>query len=931
MKTIKSLILAAGMLTAPAMAHAVAAYPGLITVQQPDGTELQIRIMGDEHSSYLLSEDGYLLKEQNRTVYYADVDASGNIVSSGIEASAPSNRSAVELAYLNGVDMKGRVLPALRERRTAALQTRMRPTATTVSGTAPGLFPKKNFPAFGKQKSIVILVEFQDQEFFIDNPLDYFTRMLNEEGFSDNGSVGSAAQWYRENSNGQFDPEFDVYGPVKLPENLSYYGGPDGTRNDIRPQKMAIHACQILDDKVDFSQYDTDGDGIIDNVFIYFAGEGQNFTHVADHIWPHSWDISIPEPDERYVFDNVQLEHYACTNEWVTPYQAPDGIGTFCHEFGHVLGLPDIYSTHYSGVLTPDTWDVMDRGNYNNKSRTPPHFSVFERNALGWLDTKELTADADVRLKPIATNTGCRISTANQFEYFLLENRQQEGWDKFIPGHGLVIWHIDYDSNVWYNNVVNDYADHQYVDMEEADGNVMISDRTGDAFPGSANVTEFTDYTNPSMRSWNGKNTGKPVTAIAEDADGIITFRFMEGGRELTPAEVKVSDVHHEGFTIDWTTQVAADSYMVNVYTLNGGEKVFADGYRNYDAGANTSLEVKGLTPSTNYHVTVTAMNDYSEALASDVVKVTTGAAEFRNFAPESLEAADVEANAFTARWKAMDDATDYRLHVYTRTLGEPEVSVCDFTDGVAPGWFANSTYTYTAGSYVGQEKPSLRMSEDGVYVRSPKFAKDIRGFSFWTRGNNTKGNLTLEISGLVDGKWVVLDRHVPEDKGHTYTLENVPAGLRSVKVQMHYTSTCSAAIDDLTIEWGGDDIVTDVADYTAHATGNVTEHRVEGVNEQTAYFYTVSGVRADGTVSRASAEQPLVTLKGTGIESVEGATLTVSVVGRTISVSGARGPVSVSTPAGLVIPAADGRLTVGAPGIYLVSDGSAVSKVVVK
>ena len=170
----------------------------------------------------------------------------------------------------------------------------------------------------------------------------------------------------------------------------------------------------------------------------------------------------------------------------------------------------------------------MDRGPYNNNGKTPPYYSIYERYALGWITPQEIGKPADIKLDNISKNVGYIIKTDNENEYFLLENRQQEGWDKYIPGHGMLIWHIDYNQEVWDLNAVNNTPSHQYVDIEEADAIQTDETRAGDTFPGTSNVTSFTDDTNPSMKTWKGNGLNKPITDI-EEKDGIIRFKISGG------------------------------------------------------------------------------------------------------------------------------------------------------------------------------------------------------------------------------------------------------------------------------------------------------------------------------------------------------------------------------------------------------------------
>ena len=944
MKKLKPLLFAAALLSCSG-AYAVPAYPGLSAVTQPDGTTVLVKSVGDEWSNYLLSEDGYLLTRVDGVLRYADTDADGNVIASDIIAAAPARRDARAQAYLSRVDMKGRVIPALETRRSRQLAARMNAPRPQVSGAvAPGLKPDATFPLQGKQKAIVVLVQFQDQKFVLDDPLDYFGRLLNQDGFNDYGAKGCAAQWFRDNSGGQFELEFDVFGPITLSQPMAYYGGADteNNRSDIRPQKMAIEVCEQLDPTVDFKEYDRDGDGYIDNIFIFYAGEGENYSHNPDNVWPHAWKLTYAE-DEIYRFDGVQLDYYACTNEWIkagaavlgTELDRPDGIGTFCHEFSHVMGLPDLYATTSgTGAFTPYMWDVMDRGSYNNESMCPPFYSAYERYALGWLDPMQLKDGADIRLNSIDSNTACIIETGRTGEFYLLENRQQTAWDRYIPGHGMLVWHIDYDQNIWYNNACNNDASHQHVDLVEADD--IRSSRTmdGDAFPGTAGVTSFTDDTTPSMLAWSGARLDMPVTEIKESEDGVITFKVKGGGQKIKPVEITVSDIHPEGFTLDWNREVLAEDYLVSISGADG----FVEGYELRNAGCTTSHVVTGLKPETSYTVTVTASSGYYEALPSAAKSVTTPARSFAYERPEIDEATEIAANTFTANWKPMAGAVDYRLNVYTRELGEPETETVDFAeslDVLPAGWSTNATRTYNNDAYSGAAKPAVRFSENGSKIQSPRFTDDVRSVSFWSRGASARGAATVNVMGLIGGEWTEIGSYVPVDTkgGDTYTLDAVPAGVRAVRLEVAIEGTASIAVDDIVIEWGGEPVITPVTGFDGNATGNVTTAPVGGLKHSTTYFYTVNGVNGDGTVSRPSEEASLTTPYSAGIcddLTAGDSGLKVTVSGRTLMFAGASGNVTVSTPAGVSFATAESRVTVPA-GIYIVSDGVSVHKVVVK
>ncbi len=523
-------------LATSATALAIPARPGQQRiVTQPDGSMLTIMVTGDERSHRVTTTDGTLLIYDETNGYtYATVGSDGMPVSSGIVASdnttANFDRLAVERAFNLRDEMRVLSVPS------RSITPRSLPGQVTNKGIRliaeqdenetqhvnVGRF-SEDFPVKGEQKGLVILVEYSNLEFVIEDPHDYFTRMLNEPGFSDLNGTGSARDWFIENSKGLFIPEFDVYGPIKLSHSGNYYGGNDSWGNDRRPEELAIEACEMLDETVDFSEYDRDGDGIIDNVFIFYAGYGEADGGAAWTIWPHSWEVTTARPHERYEFDGVQLDRYACASE-LEGNGTPDGIGTFVHEFSHVMGLPDLYATSYTGAFTPGIWSVMDMGPYNNDGRTPPNYSAYERYCLDWLQPTEIEMSSEVVLNPMLDNNEAFIvRTPKQNEFFILENRQQEGNDLYLPGHGMLVWHIDYNPSIWEANIVNNHTAHQYVDLIEADNKRDDISRAGDAFPGTKNITEFGPTTKPAFVDWDKQPTEYSLTNIQEE-NGIITF-----------------------------------------------------------------------------------------------------------------------------------------------------------------------------------------------------------------------------------------------------------------------------------------------------------------------------------------------------------------------------------------------------------------------
>ncbi len=503
---------------------AVPATPHPHRIVQADGSELTVFLRGDEHFSYYVSEDGYLIKEDEEGIFrYAYQDEQGLIGATEMKVRSIEARTAEERAYLEAQVP----YPDFRTIRQERKQQRAAAATSTTK--------QKNFPNTGSPKSLVILVNFADVAFVTPSPKQAFNRMLNEENYADNGATGSARDYFIAASFRQSAPNFEVVGPYTLPENRVYYGGNDAWGEDRRPREMVIDACRAAYfDGVDFSKYDTDGDGIVDNVFVYYAGHNEAENGPKESVWPHRWTLESP-----LILNNVYIFGYACTSELKNSSGSQMcGIGTFVHEFGHVYGLPDYYDTAQSSRYTLQSWNVMDSGTYLNEGRTPPTYSAFDRFYLGWLTPTLLSYPQIVFLEDLETSNTAYIITHNQEhnlkgnnpspqEFITLENRQKTGWDSFLPGHGMLATRIYYDANTWQENTVNNNPRALGVDIIEADGIASEGSLAGDPFPGGKNITEF----HPTTRD--GLDMGQPIENIEEIGD-VIYFSFMGGGENLS-------------------------------------------------------------------------------------------------------------------------------------------------------------------------------------------------------------------------------------------------------------------------------------------------------------------------------------------------------------------------------------------------------------
>lgn len=534
------------MLVIPMLCQAVPANRKPMVYTQPDGSEVTLSQRGDEFYHFFLTDDGKVVVSEGDGYYFAQPDASGLPVASKMLASDPGLRTPAQNSFLATVnrsemlEQAGKIGSAKRAVRQSQRKAQFRSAAAGASSsTWPsgiGLFPGNTYPVSGSPKALIILVEFKDVKFTYANAKQYFTNFASQKGFSESGAHGSALDYFTAASNGKFTPDFDVLGPVTLGQNVSYYGANDYSGNDVRPEYMIRDAMQMLDSSYDLSVYDTDGDGMIDNVYCIYAGMGEASGGASTTIWPHSW--SLIDAGLNVKVDGKTVGSYACSAEYLEKGLV-DGIGTFCHEFSHVLGLPDLYATDYNDIadsLTPSSYSLMDAGSYNDDSRTPPTYSIYERNSMGWADIEELKPGVARKVSldhMLSSNKGYVIATGKTNEFFLLENRQKEDWDAYIPGHGMLVWHIDYNDNIWDENRPNN-GSHQYVDIVEAGGRANNQNSAIMAqypFPGTSGVKSLTSTTSPALKSWSGTAINVPLTNIKESV-GKIMFDVC-GGEQI--------------------------------------------------------------------------------------------------------------------------------------------------------------------------------------------------------------------------------------------------------------------------------------------------------------------------------------------------------------------------------------------------------------
>ncbi len=562
-------------------AFSAPARKGMVYLTQPDGTSFSARISGDEFMKIVTTSSGEAVIQDSEGWWcYASYDGNGLKSSSGyrVGQDAPD-----EVKTCSRMIPYGRIASNAGMKRMAEENGR-EPIMSRIM-RKQGIDTRSGKAETVTKHGLVILAQFKDMEFT--HTKDDFVKMLTQKGYSKNGATGSAKEYFDAQFNGAIQFQFDVSSIVTLPNSMAFYGGngPDGS--DKAPAQMVIDACRLADNEIDFSVYDDDGDGAVDNVFVFFAGGDEAEGAGEDRIWSHAWHI-ISGAGKLLVLDGKRIDRYACTSELTRIYDRKGGhrdvlagIGTFCHEYFHTFGIPDLYDTDYeeSGGRAGSLWmstALMDAGNQNNDGNTPPYLNAVERDYLGISQPEVIEDNGGYSLEPInRSGKYYRLNTDYENEYYLLECRAKEGWDSHIGGEGMLIYHIDKsDRDAGFSdsfakevsaeyrwelyNEVNCRPDHQCADLVEADARkdrftanetedyyISSNNITGIFFPGASASSLYPD-SKPGITYWSGKKAETSITNIRRTDEG-VTFNVLGFGDATLPPEV--ASIRTEAFT----------------------------------------------------------------------------------------------------------------------------------------------------------------------------------------------------------------------------------------------------------------------------------------------------------------------------------------------------------------------------------------------
>ena len=502
------LVLAATLMVVATSMSAGPADPGQRRIiRLDDGTEKTVQLMGDEYGYYWKATDdsGCYRERLGRKDSYQEVSE---------------------------LDVK----------RNAASQRRAAKSLVSNDSHSDLGYPCTKLDLKGRKRALALLVDFQDKAFSVANVAEYHN-IFSAAGYTTGKNKGSVKDYFLAQSNDLLELDFDVVGPVKVSKNSAYYGAPTETQNDAHAAEMVSEAVALADAQVDYSEYDWDGDGTVEMIVVIFAGLDQSTGGVADDIWAHQGNI-----DARY--DHVYIQQYACAPELrkIKDVAQINSIGTICHEMSHAFGLPDTYDST-TGNYGTNRWDLMGIGVHNDNGYTPAGYTAYDKMYCLWQSPVVLRGNKYVRnMRPMSEGGNFYLipNDAWEHEFFLLENRQQTGWDSALPGHGMLIMHVDYDETLFYYNITNRTGtisgftnNHERLGLVLADNDKTVDNSNytvwqaclqGDLYPYKTN-NSLTNTSNPSAKLFNKNidNTyllSKPVTDIKENADGSMRFRF---------------------------------------------------------------------------------------------------------------------------------------------------------------------------------------------------------------------------------------------------------------------------------------------------------------------------------------------------------------------------------------------------------------------
>ncbi len=772
----RTILLLIPMLLMSIMALAIPAKRGLTrTITLKDGSTMQARLVGDEYGHFWLANNGSAYIQVSDQEYFTKIDAET------VKQQAQARRSAANVS---------------RAQRLSGLKKHGRRVGQVGS-------------YFGAKKALVVLVNFTDKKFKATNDSALYDRIANEKDFKEGIFVGSMYDYFYAQSEGQFELTFDIMGPVTVSQKHSYYGSNNPQGDDKHPGEMIHEAIEIVKDSInDWEQYDWDNDGFVDQVYVIYAGNGEADGGASTTIWPHTWDLESSGAGMVSVGEGLLVNTYACGSELNGSNQI-GGIGTMCHEFSHCLGYPDFYDIDYSGGQGMDEWDLMSSGSYNGDGYCPAGYTGYERWMAGWktpveLDYGKVSVEDMKGLQEggefyVMYNDGWRD------EYFILENRTQTGWDKSLPGSGLLIVHVDYDEMVWAYNQPNDDPDHQRMTWIPSDGSYnfygygedIYPTHVGkDAYPNANGNNAFGDRTTPAAELYNKNTDGskllhKGIKNITKHNDGSISFDYING------AMVKVPVFSHKGgiFLESLLLSMTCDTKdAIIYYTTDGSTPTVNSSIYSAPLEIDSDVTVKAIAATAEYESYMT------EATYKIVTLIST---------PDSLNYA----------WK--EDFDGYTAE----TAAEDIISEQAFYD-CDGGQYCKIYRDNLAGGKV----PELLIPHQGRPVNKLN-AIIALGMVYGDFELSYKSNHPLSISTETEG--VVITEGEVDGKTYHFTV-TVPEGIHALQLSFVNNNILNTRIDDIML----------IKPKNSGGTSGIANHSPSNTQSNDDAYYTIQGVR---------------------------------------------------------------------------------------
>ena len=651
------------------------------TVQQPDGSVITLQLVGDEYFHY-----------------YRNVETGEALTLASDGSYVPLSSAEKQTRQKVG-----------QQRRVAANAQRAKRMAKRRADGPNRVGTIK--PMSGTKKGLVILVNFSDVKMKSTSTKTAFDNMFNQEGYNLNGHVGSVRDYFKDQSYGALDIQFDVVGPVTVSHNMAYYGQNNSSGSDLRAGDMVREAVDLCENLVNFKDYDWDGDDEVDQVYVIYAGYGESMGAPDETIWPHEWDLNSAT-DDFPILDDVIVNTYACSSELSgTSGSTLAPIGTACHEFSHCLGFPDLYDPDYSGAFGMNVWDVMDSGSYNGPSgygEVPSGYTAYERWQAGWLTPTELTSAKTVSgMKDLGTDAESYIlyNPSNRDEYLLFENRQPQKWFSYIANNrgsgGLLVTHVDYDDDAWKNNTVNDNVSRQRCTIIPAGKQYGTKTGSSGEYQWSATAAQYksmlfpagaTSLTETSHASYGGKwfngtnkSLGHAITEIT-NTDGLVGFKFDGGGVEDDGSRYTVTFDPGTGScsTKSWTQTTFGESIQVpDAYVASSATGYTFIGWSETPATGSKPATIYGVK---NYYTPTTNITLYA------VYKSTTAGS---------------------------GSTTDYQTYPGTAELKTPSLSFLSKTQTLSVGEYKVVAATVTSNP--GNAQVTYSSSDETVATVGPK------------------------------------------------------------------------------------------------------------------------------------------------------------------------------------------------------------------